>query len=71
MKKTTRKNIKYARNETILEMEHVAKAIDFAKMVKLGQKLKMPKTCGKLFNKNIIVCSVQKNRSKKHQIVEK
>ena len=30
-----------------------AKAIDFAKMVSLGQKLKMPKTCGNLFYKNI------------------
>ena len=42
-------------------MEHLAKAIehvraiDFAKMVKLGQKLKMPKTCEKPFYKNIRV----------------
>ena len=42
-------------------MEHLAKAIehvkaiDFAKMVKLGQKLKMPKICEKPLYKNIRV----------------
>ena len=66
MKKTAPKNTKYLRNETILRMEHLAKAIehvraiDFAKMVKLGEKLKMPKTCEKLFNKNIIVVLCKK-----------
>ena len=47
-------------------MEHFAKAIshakaiDFAKMVSLGQKLKMPKTCEKLFYKNIkvVLCKI-------------
>ena len=30
-KKTTGKNTKYSRNETILKIGHLAKAIDFAK----------------------------------------
>ena len=46
MKKTARKSTKYWRNETviILKIGHLVKAIAFAKMVSLGQKLKMLKT---------------------------
>ena len=55
------KNCKYSRNGKILKIGQLAKAkahgkaIDFAKMVSLGQKLKMPKTCEKLFYKNVKV----------------
>ena len=31
VQKTARKNIKYSRNETILKIDHLAKAIAFAK----------------------------------------
>ena len=54
VQKTALKNpTKYSRNETILKIGHLAKAIAHAKtialckMVCLGQKLKMPKTCRK------------------------
>ena len=54
------KNTKSWRNETILKIGHLAKAMAHAKaiyslwkMVSLGQKLKMPKTCEKPFHKNI------------------
>ena len=62
MQKTARKNTKYSRNETTLKIGHLAKAIAHAKaiyslckMVSLGQKLKMPKTCEKSFYKTIRV----------------
>ena len=46
------------------------KSYSLWKMVSLGQKLKMPKTWDKPFCKNIrVVCA--KNRSRKHQILEK
>lgn len=44
MQNTTRKITKYSRNETILKISHLAKAIAFAK---LAHKLKLPKTCKK------------------------
>ena len=48
-KKAVRKNIEYSRNETILKIGHLTKAIAHAKglckIVSFGQKLKMPKTC--------------------------
>ena len=60
MQKTARKNTKESRNETILKIDHLAKPIAHAKaiyslckMSKLGQKVKMPKTCKKPFHKNI------------------
>ena len=49
MQKTPPKNTKYSRNETILKIGHLAKAVAhakakaFAKLVIFGQKLKMPK----------------------------
>ena len=46
------------------------KAIAFCKMVSLGQKLKMPKTCEKPFYKNIKVV-LWKKPLEKHQIFEK
>ena len=65
VQETARKNIKYQRNETILKIGLLAKAIAHAKaiyslckMVSLCQKLKMPKTCEKSFykNKRVVVC---------------
>ena len=50
VQKTASKNTKYSRNETILKISHLAKAIAhaktiaFANLVILGPKLKMPKT---------------------------
>ena len=41
-----------------------AKAIAFRKMVSLGQKLKMPKTCEKSFYKNIEVVLCKKTARK-------
>ena len=76
MKKSFRKNTKYSRNETILKISHLAKAmehvkaIDFAKMVSLGQKLKMPRTCEKLFYKNIVVVVCKKALEKARNIRE-
>jgi len=55
VQKTAPKITKYSRNETILKMRHFpktiahARAIAFCKIVSLGQKLKMPKTCEKPF----------------------
>ena len=47
-----------------------AKAIDFAKMVSLGQKIKMPNTCEKLFCKNITVVLCKKPLGKTANIRE-
>ena len=50
VQKTASKNIKCSGNETILKLPHIAKAIAhakaivFAKLVILGQNLKMQKT---------------------------
>ena len=65
--KTAWKNSKYSRTAKILKIVQLVahvKAIDFAKMVSLGQKLKMPKTCEKFFYKNISSCCVQKTALK-------
>ena len=61
VKKTAGKNTKYSRNETILKIDHLAKAlvhgkaIAICKMFSLGQKLKIPKTCEKRFYKSVRV----------------
>ena len=61
VQKTAPKNTKYSKNETILKIGRLAKAlahakaIAFAKLVILGQKLKMHKTSEKRFHNNIIV----------------
>ena len=50
VQKTVQEKNKYSRNETILKISHLAKAIThakaiaFAKLVIFGQKLKMQKT---------------------------
>ena len=64
VQKNPEKNTKYSRNETILKISHVAKAIAhakaFCKMVSVGQKIKILNTCEKQFCKNIRVV-VRKN----------
>ena len=49
MQKTAPKNTKYAKNETILKMKKwpLRKDYSLCKMVSLGQKIKLPKTCQK------------------------
>jgi len=54
VQKPTRKNTKYWKNETILKIGYLARAIAHVKaivckMVSLGQNLKMPKRCRKPF----------------------
>ena len=65
VQKIARKNTKYSRNETILKIGHLAKAVAFAwaiyslcKILNLGQKFKLPKTCQNRFCKFIrsILC---------------
>ena len=77
MQKTAGKNTKYWRNETILKSRHLAKAIVHAKaiyslckMVTLGQKLKMPKSCEKPFYNNITVVLCKKPLEKTPNIGE-
>ena len=76
-KKTTRKNNKYWRYETILKMGHLAKGIAHAKsiyslwkMVSLGQKFKMPKICEKPFYQIIRVFLCKKPLEKTTNIGE-
>ena len=70
MQETVGKNTKYSRNETILKIGHLAKAlvhakaIAFEKMVSLGQKLKRPKTCGKRLYKKTRVVLCKKTAAK-------
>ena len=74
MQKTARKNTKYSRNETILKIGHLpkaiahAKAIAFSPMVSLDQKLKMPKTCQKPFYKAIraVLCKKTARKNTKY-----
>ena len=54
-KKSAWNNSKYSRSGKILKIGRLAKAIVFAKMVSLGQKLKMPKLSENPFCKNIRV----------------
>ena len=74
--KTAWNKSKYSRNETILKVGHLAKAIAHAKakysakMVSLAQKLKLPKTCEKLFYKNIRVVLCKKPLEKASNIRE-
>ena len=76
VQKTAPKNTKYSRNEAIFKIGHVAKAIayrkaiPFAKLVILGQKLKMQKTGEKRFSNNIIVGLCKKPLQKTPNIRE-
>ena len=63
VQKSALKNTKHSRNETMLKIGRLAKAIAHAdyslcKMVNLGPKLKMPKSCKKAFYKNmrVVLC---------------
>ena len=67
LQKTSGKNHKYSRNERILKIGHLAKPIAHAKaiyslckIVSLGQKLKLSKTCEKPFYKTIRVVLCKK-----------
>ena len=68
VQKTAGKNTNYWKNEIILKSRHLAKAIVHAKglckMVRLSQKLKMPKTCEKAFYNNITVVLCKKTAGK-------
>ena len=74
--KNRSKKTKYSKNDTILKNGHLAKAIahtkvySLGKMVSLGQKLKMPKTCEKLFYKNVTVVLCKKPLEKTSNIRE-
>ena len=73
-KKPLQKNTKYSRNElfwksTILQ-RRPCKGYSLWKMVSLGQKLKMPKTCEKLFHNDIRVVLCKKPLEKKPNIRE-
>ena len=58
-KKKIEKNTKYSGKERILKIAYLCK------MVSLGQKLKMSKTCQKLFLKNVRVVLFKKPSRKK------
>ena len=82
MEEIARKNTKDSRNESILKMGHLARAMAHAKaiargfckclckMVILGQKLKMPKKCEKPFYKNFRVVLWKKPLEKRPTIRE-
>ena len=76
MKKSARKNTKYSRNETILKIGHLAKAITYAKAIAFAKWsfwVKSSKFQKHLKNHSArtlqLFCA--KNRSKKHQIFDK
>ena len=58
VQKNAAKNIKYSRNETVLKIDHHAKAINPCKILTLGQKLKFQKTCQNPFYKSskVVLC---------------
>ena len=69
-KKPLAKNIKYSRNETILEIGHLAKAIDFAKW-SVWVKNSNGHEPAKNDSTTTLELFCAKNRWKKHQIFEK
>ena len=70
VQKTAPKNTTYSRNETILKIDHHAKAIAHAKS-SLWVKNYNCKKHVKIHSKNHLQLFCAKNRSKKHQIFEK
>ena len=70
VQKTAPKNTKYSRNETILKIGHHAKAIAHAKS-SLWLKNQNSKKHVKIHSTNHLKWFCAKNRSKKHQIIEK
>ena len=69
-KKTAGKNTKYSRNEIILKIGHLAKAIDFAKCSVWVRNSNAQKP-GKNDSTSTLELFCAKNRCKKHQIFEK
>ena len=70
VQKTARKNIKYSRNETILKIGHLTKAIAHAKAIafangQFGSKIKNPKNMFKTILQEHWSCCVQKTVRKK------
>ena len=70
MQKTAGKNTKYSRNETILKIGHLAKAIDFAKW-SVWLKNSNGQKRAKNGSGSTLELFCAKNRCKKHQIFEK
>ena len=70
MKKTARKNSKYSRNETILKIGNLAKAIAFAKWSVWVKNYPCQKHA-KSQSKRTVELFCAKNGSKKHQILKK
>ena len=71
MQKTASKKRNYPKNESILKMAkngHNAKAYSPCKILSLGQKIKLPKTCEKRFYKHIKVVLCKKRLQKKADI---
>ena len=65
--KTAPKNSQYSKNGIILKIGkngHPCKAYDLCKVVSLGQKLKMPKTCDKRLYKHIRLVLCKKRLQK-------
>ena len=69
-KKTARKNTKYSRNETILKIGHLAKAIAHTKW-SVSVKSEKCQKHAKNHSTRTLELFCAKNRSKKHQIFEK
>ena len=70
VQKTARKNTKYSRNESILELGYRAKAIAHGKW-SLCSKIKIPIDLSKSNLQIIQSCPVQKTAGKKHEIFQK
>ena len=76
VQKTVRKNIKYSRNETILKIGHLTKAIAHAKAIAFAKwsvwvkNYKCQKHAKKHSTRTLELFSL-KNCSKKHQVLEK
>ena len=71
MKKTARKNTKYWRNETILKIGDLAKALAYAKAIafakcQFGLKIKKCQKRAKNYSTTTLESFCTKNRSKKH-----
>ena len=76
MQKTARKNAKYSRNETILKIGHLAKAIAHAKAIAFAKlsvwvKNQNCQQDAKTHSTRVLKLFCAKNRSKKRQIFEK
>ena len=76
VQKTAPKNTKYSRNETILQMGHLAKAIAHAKAIAFAKWSVWVKNSkfqkhAKNDSTRILELFCSKNRSKKHQIFAK